>query len=814
MTAIEETGGRAREGAPRGVARRDVLKGLGAGTIAAAMGGRAVLGRMTAGSVHVGKGTAPAAELLSSSQKLPRAKWHRVGPGGGGATFNPAISPYDREMVVLGCDMTGCYGTYDGGESWGEFDLRNAASFFAFDPSNSNTLYAGAEGLWRSVDRGLSWRLIWPIPDTIDSVEMADWYAQGPGFIVNGSGVGFVSAFAVDPAAASNLYLGLSNGPPGTLLTSTDGGLSWTTVPTPTQEGVGGIFIDPSSPASSRDVYIFDSSSLWVYSGGTFTLRGGSSPAGTYIGWAAGFDSRTGSAYLYRITQSSIFVSADRGITWSESMLPGTGYSIGALAGSATVPTVAYVSYSSLDHSGSGANYDYGYFGTARTSDGGKSWQLVFKDNYGPNDPSNVSGDWITKTFGSGWAGPPVAFGVAAQDPNLCYATDFGRVFKTTNGGATWDQVYFRQVTPTSVTTTGLDVTNCYGIFFDPFDSTRQFLCNTDIGLLRSEDGGASWIPSTKGSPGAWLYNWYKVVFDPQVQGRVWGALSGTHDLPDLKDWQSTSPLTYQGGICASGDGGKTWQNSSSGLPELAPTDLLLDASSPVGARVLYLAAMGHGVYKSVDGGTTWSAANSGITESEPMAWQITMDANGVLYLVLYRRDYWSGQGVVNGAVYRSVNAAASWEAVALPQGVTGPSGICIDAGDPERLYLATYKSMSVSATNGGIYMSTDGGSTWTAVLALDQHIYGVTQDPRDPSRLYAAGFESNAWRSDDRGYTWERIAGYDFKWGRNVICDPASVHDIYIATYGSSVWHGPAAGDPHAPQEIATPTLAYGTLL
>ena len=32
----------------------------------------------------------------------------------------------------------------------------------------------------------------------------------------------------------------------------------------------------------------------------------------------------------------------------------------------------------------------------------------------------------------------------------------------------------------------------------------------------------------------------------------------------------------------------------------------------------------------------------------------------------------------------------------------------------------------------------------------------------------------------------------------------------IYVTTFGGSIWHGPAAGDPRAPEDIVTPQLAY----
>jgi photosystem II stability/assembly factor-like uncharacterized protein len=129
---------------------------------------------------------------------------------------------------------------------------------------------------------------------------------------------------------------------------------------------------------------------------------------------------------------------------------------------------------------------------------------------------------------------------------------------------------------------------------------------------------------------------------------------------------------------------------------------------------------------------------------------------------------------------------------------------VAVDPKDPQRLYLAVWgRNEHDGAKDGGIYLSTDAGATWRNVLAKDQHIYDVTLDPRHPELAYATGFESSAWRSTDRGETWERIRGYNFKWGHRVILDPIDSKLIYITTFGGSVWHGPAAGDPKAPEDI-----------
>src|SRR6266487_5001700 len=71
-----------------------------------------------------------------------------LGPGGGGAMFNPTISPHDPNTVLISCDMTGAYITHDGGQSWRMFNLRGVVRFFAFDPLDAKVLYAQTSGVW------------------------------------------------------------------------------------------------------------------------------------------------------------------------------------------------------------------------------------------------------------------------------------------------------------------------------------------------------------------------------------------------------------------------------------------------------------------------------------------------------------------------------------------------------------------------------------------------------------------------------------------------------------------------------------------
>jgi photosystem II stability/assembly factor-like uncharacterized protein len=141
-----------------------------------------------------------------------------------------------------------------------------------------------------------------------------------------------------------------------------------------------------------------------------------------------------------------------------------------------------------------------------------------------------------------------------------------------------------------------------------------------------------------------------------------------------------------------------------------------------------------------------------------------------------------------------------------LPHSTNGPTSLVLDPADPQRIYLTAWGVAHLSGdTGGGLFVSNDGGETWRQIFNESQHVYDATVDSKDPKVLYVCGFDAAAWRSADGGQSWRRIKGYNFKWGHRVILDPVNPDDIYITTFGGSVWHGPAAGDPDAVEDIVS---------
>jgi photosystem II stability/assembly factor-like uncharacterized protein len=698
--------------------------------------------------------------------------WRIIGPGGGGTLFYPTVSPHDVRTALTACDMTGAYITHDGGATWKMFNLGQPARFFTFDPLDARIMYAEADGLFRSSDSGATWTRFSPSGSAIKRATMGDDHAGARLFFETSPPLPH-TAFAIDPADSQSLLLARNT----ELWQSVDGGGNWRKI-ADLAGLISHIWIYAQSLRGDRILYLAGPNAIFIRQDGRW--RTGESP-GAFAYIDGGFPD-SGAPTFYATAAGHIFVSTG-GEKWREAWLPGFQGQAGAIAASFHHPEIAYVSYSHLRNPVSPS------FGVAKTTDAGRHWELVWQDSREP--AANVRDAWLGPRFGAGWPGNPRDLGVAPTDPNVVYTADSGRIMRTTDGGKTWGPAYSKPTPDGNWTTNGLDVTTCYGVHFDPFDPRHLFISYTDIGLFASDTGGASWYSATarNGVPGNWVNTTYWVEFDPTARGRLWAVMSNTHDLPRPKMWRRQNPETYQGGVVRSDDGGHTWRVQSNGMPATAASHIL---RTPEGT--LYVAGFGGGVFESSDLGEHWSLRNTGIEGDQPFAWRLARDGKGALYLVVARRsDDGNFGNAGDGALYRSTDNAAHWNRIALPQGLNGPNGIAIDPRDPARLYLAAWgRSTREGAQDGGIYLSTDRGATWKRALSDDQHIYDVTIDPTDPRILYATGFESSAWRSADRGLTWTRLPGYDFKWGHRVLLDPKDHTRLYITTFGGSVWTTP----------------------
>jgi len=750
------------------------------------------------------------ASLACTAQSRVANSWKVIGPGGGGTMIAPTISPFDSRLVVEHCDMTGGYVTRDNGQSWRMFNLRGGINVFAFDPADPDVIYAGNAALWRSSDSARTWKMIFPSParNTIEHQlgDHSDYSLTSSDSAYPG---GEITAIAIASASdrknaqgtPEHLYLSFEQkGQPSVIVHSADDSKSWSRLATLPQR------VLLLSPENSSLIAV-SGAGAWRIAADGSTAELGSIPTVVRAASAA----RAGdSVWIFATGQDGkVYLSEDSGQHFRPvtPALEQTSGKFEAIAASGRHAEVAYAGFRDLQL---GSGKENIFDGIAKTTDGAHTWKIVYKESTQPG--SNLSGSWIEqRATQSGIAifyDSPYSLGVAPNNPDVAYATDLFRTYRTLDGGATWQEMNSEQVNGSGWTSRGLDVTTDYGVQFDPFDSRHIFIDYTDIGLFQSVDVGQSWQSTSDGVPEGWRNTAYWLAFDPAQRDLIWGAFSGTHDLPRPKMWRNRGVRHFTGGVAVSTDGGHHWTPSNAGLPDDSITHILLDPSSPAGHRTLYACAFGRGVYKSTDNGKSWTQKNQGIPGDEPFAWRITAAQDGALYLVVARRTEAKDYSLAGaGALYRSTDKAEHWQRIELPAGVTGPTGLEIDPRNPQRLYLTAWGQESDYADrNGGVYASDDGGQTWRAQFTQSQHVYDLTVDPKHPDTLYITGFDAAAFRSTDRGVHWARIKGYDFKWGHRIFLDPNDPAQIYITTYGGGVWHGPAAGAANPPEAAHSP--------
>jgi photosystem II stability/assembly factor-like uncharacterized protein len=192
-------------------------------------------------------------------------------------------------------------------------------------------------------------------------------------------------------------------------------------------------------------------------------------------------------------------------------------------------------------------------------------------------------------------------------------------------------------------------------------------------------------------------------------------------------------------------------------------------------SRRLYAGSCCGGVWASDDLGQTWqpvfdkeastSTGALAVAPSNPdILWVGTGESN------IFRSSY-TGVGV-----YKSIDNAKTFQHMGLTD--TGTIGrIVIHPTDPNTVYVASAGQEWMENEMRGVFKTTNGGRTWTAVLKISPKtgVNDLAMDPKDPNTLYAAawqrqrrkwndprveeGFnESLIYKTTDAGRTWTKL--------------------------------------------------------
>ncbi len=715
--------------------------------------------------------------------------------------FAPAISPSDPRLMMVNCDMSAAYLSRDGGESWTMIhcaQLRaNTRCRPAFHPTDPRVIYAasGWSGLRVSRDGGKHWEPIGRLP---------------------GAPRGEI---AIDPGNPSFMLVGAGE----RICRSVDGGITWTRCEGPLGAAIA-FHIDRTSPPDRRVCFAGTARGIWRSDDGGTTWSGKTAglPETELIAFAGGSNTKHNSVNLYCAVPGrsdggryagGIYRSTDRGESWTSAMGTGLNTETKAFDRWAHGPVAQY-RHLLTTNARPGTVYAFNsntgippphHATVYRSDDAGATWRATFHPD--PRwKPFNVERDYIVASARQFFQDIPGGVAVCAEDPNHVIAVGSMGFYRTADGGKTWQCGHTRPARgsdpasrkpPPRWRCNGLVVTSTWHHYVDPFQPARHYIAYTDIGFARSLDRGKTWLWWAVETRAPWSNTCYELAFDPKIPGKIWGAFSNVHDIPNANIIEERHRSRGPGGVCLSVDFGETWKPSNGGMPVAPVTSVVVDPKSPPGNRILYAGLFGPGLFKSTDDGRTWKAANAGLgTDANRRVCRVHLHPDGTLFaLVTARRE--GGRFAPSGVgLYRSRDGAASWERINISQPLHWPKDFTVDPRDPRIICVGAADAREKK--EGGLYRTTDGGSTWKRLARKGPEHFGAYLHPGRRGWIYMTlcegAPEAGLYLSRDDGATWTPLTGLPFANAQRVSVDPADPDTIYVTTFGGSVWKGPAA--------------------
>lgn len=379
----------------------------------------------------------------------------------------------------------------------------------------------------------------------------------------------------------------------------------------------------------------------------------------------------------------------------------------------------------------------------------------------------------------AGMSGRVAAVDVVLSDPSIIFVgSATGGVFRSRDGGVTWDPVFDDQpalgIGAVAVFQPNPDLVWVGGGEGNPRNSA-----GVGDGIFRSRDGGDSW--ERVGLEGSERI--HRIVTHPSDPDVVWAGVMG----PAWADGEVR-------GVYRTLDGGDTWQRVLYVDPGTGVADLVADPGNP--DRLL--AAMwdfrrspdffrsggpGSGLYATDDGGDNWTrlGPDDGLPEGELGRIGLAFapsDPDVVYALVEAERS----------ALLRSDDGGRSFTTVSDRPGVAPRpfyyADLRVDPANPNRLY-----SLHSSAQ-----VSDDGGRTFRTMVSsaiLHGDVHELWIDP-DDGRHMIMGNDGGIGITWDGGDNWRFVENLTLAQFYHISLDDAVPFHVYGGLQDNGSWHGP----------------------
>lgn len=427
------------------------------------------------------------------------------------------------------------------------------------------------------------------------------------------------------------------------------------------------------------------------------------------------------------------------------------------------------------------------------------NWTAMGPDNL--NGPTN------------GWSPGLGRVNVVCVDPvdsNIIYiGAPAGGLWKSVDGGATWNQPTTDLLPSIAVSAVAIDYTNTSIIYIGTGDCEVGDTYSS--GVLKSTDGGQTWVQSGLTYSISQSKSICKLLIDPvdpnilfaATKDGIYKTINGGNNwllvragtFRDMEFKPGNSQVIFAAGTSffRSVDGGNSFSTVTTGLPSSSVVERLGIAVTPADSNYVYVAAGKssdsgfQGLYKSVDGGSTFTLQSS---SPNLFGWDTDASDTGgqswyALTLCVSPTD---PEKIYTGGVniWESNDGGNNWQ---LNAHWLYPTTAPVEYVHADQHFMEFFGSVMYVGCDGGVSKSIDGGVNWSDIssgISISQ-FYCIGGSASNPA-LLMGGAQDNGCILGNNGI-WSQVIGAD---GMEVVIDPVDPLNIYAESqfgtiYGSS---------------------------